>query len=157
FSLSTDYYKIDVSDALLQLPSQTIVTNCYNGATDLCQYVIRDPATNVITRVDSLYININNQVLEGVDFETLYRRRVGPGAMTLRLLGTKVLENSQKQPGLARDFLDRDQPKWRVLASVGYTVGPVTANLTERFLSDHLLNRTYVEGINIDNNHVGAY
>ncbi len=39
-SLSADWYKIDVKDALGQLQFQDIVTGCSRGAADLCQYVI---------------------------------------------------------------------------------------------------------------------
>ncbi len=156
-SFSADWYKIDISDALLQLTSQTIVDNCFNGATNLCQYVLRDPVSQQITRVDSLFINISNQVLEGVDFEAQYRHALGSGSMSYRLLGTRVLENSQQQPGLARDFLDREQPKWRALASVTYNQGPFSTTVSERFLSGRLLNRLYVEGVNVDENDVPSW
>jgi hypothetical protein len=47
-------------------------------------------------------------------------------------------------------------PSWRWLASAGYDSDHFTATLTERFISAGKLNNAWVEGVDINNNHVSA-
>lgn len=157
FSLSVDWYNIDINDALGQLSFQNIVDGCFRGAADLCQYVIRDPVSNGITRIDSLFINISNQVLEGIDFEMRYSHSIGEGALQWRLLGTRVDENSLLFPGAPRDFLNRERPRYSIATNVGYSRGPLSVFVNERWVDGHLLNRNFVEGINVDENDVGSW
>jgi outer membrane receptor protein involved in Fe transport len=157
FSLSVDWYDIDVQDALGQLSFQNIVDGCFRGAADLCPYVLRDPATNVITRIDSLFLNINKQILRGVDLETRYTRQLGEGSLNWRFLATRVDENSLTFPGAPKDLFNREQPKYRVVTNVGYSRGPLGVFVSERWLDGHLLNRNFVEGVNVDENDVPSW
>ncbi len=65
FSASVDWYDIDISGALGQITQQNLVNQCYQGATQLCQYVIRDPATNAIIQHRQLFLNLANQRIRG--------------------------------------------------------------------------------------------
>ena len=56
--------------------------------------MIRD-SNNQIVRIDSLFINIANQHLRGLDLEARYTTDVAGGDLTLRLLATQILEDSQ--------------------------------------------------------------
>src|SRR5690606_2803748 len=76
FSVSADWYEIDLQGALFQPTSQNVVDGCFAGDTALCQLVERDPVTNQILRIDSIFINASNQILEGVDVEMRYTRDV---------------------------------------------------------------------------------
>ncbi len=96
-------------------------------------------------------------MLQGIDFEARYRHRVGAGSLTWRLLGTKVDENSLLFPGAPKDRFEREQPDLRLLATVAYASGPFSATLTERYLDSHLLNRNFVEGVNVDENDVASW
>ncbi len=100
---TVDWFDIDVQDALGQLTFQNIVNGCFAGTQDLCKYVLRDPVSNQITRIDSLFININNQRLKGIDFEFNYNTDIdlfgGGETLTLRMYASKILDNYNQLPG----------------------------------------------------------
>jgi outer membrane receptor protein involved in Fe transport len=156
--LSVDWFDIDVKDALGQLTFQNIVTGCYTGATDLCQYVLRDPTTRQITRVDSLFINLSRQVLTGIDIELNYQRDInlfgGGESLGFRFYASQVRENYNQLPRAPRDNLGLEQPEWRLLPALTYSRGPFRAFLQGRYFDGRTLNRLFKEGINVDDNSV---
>lgn len=156
--LTVDWFDIDVQDALGQLSFQNIVNGCFSGAQNLCQYVLRDPVNNQITRIDSLFINISQQRLRGIDFELNYQTDIDllPGDETLgvRMYASKVLDNYNQLPGAARDNLGLEQPEWRLLPALTYSNGPFRAFLQGRYFDARTLNRLFVEGVNVDDNSV---
>lgn len=176
FQLSADWYDISISDAIAQLPGQTIVNNCYNGDTTLCQYVIRagGTATGAIDRVDALFINLAQQKISGVDIEMSYRRGVtllggGPENVGFRLYATDLMSNSTQNRGAPKDQRAGQigsgfaLAKQKVTASLTYANGPYSAFLQGRYIGDGILERTYIESpvaiagkTTIDNNHVGS-
>ena len=155
FSVSFDWYKIDISDAIAQLASQTVVTNCFNGDTTLCQYVHRDPINSQITRVDNLFINLQRQLIEGTDLELSYAF----GDFNLRTFVTRLMENSIQNPGGPIDDRAGDiggasagLPELKVTASLSWSPGPLSLFVQQRYIDGGKLDRTLVQGIDIDNN-----
>jgi outer membrane receptor protein involved in Fe transport len=151
FQASVDWYDIDISGALGQITQQNLVNQCYQGATQLCQYVIRDPSTNAIIRIDSLFLNLANQRIRGTDVEIRFDRPVelfgGNERFGARVFVNHLSENSTQVPGAARDFLSLEQPEWRVLSSLTYSNGAFRTFLQGRWLDGHTLNRTYNTGL----------
>lgn len=156
--LSFDWFDIDVKDALGQLTFQNIVTGCFNGAVDLCQYVHRDPTTRQITRIDSLFINLSRQVLTGIDIELNYQRDIdlfgGGESLGFRIYASQVKENYNQLPRAARDNIGLEQPEWRLLPALTYSRGPFRVFLQGRYFDSRTLNRLWREGVNIDDNSV---
>jgi outer membrane receptor protein involved in Fe transport len=154
FSMTIDGYDINMSDAIGQLPAQTIVNNCYNsgGASSLCQYVHRD-ATGEINRVDALYINLSNERVRGADLELNYSGiNVGQGTLSWRLLGARLNENSITTPGTAKDDRAGDigsfgagLPKNKVTTSLTYASGPISVFLQARYIGGGKLDRNLVQ------------
>jgi outer membrane receptor protein involved in Fe transport len=160
FSSSVDWYYVDLNDAIGQLGFQNIVDSCWDGATELCQYVIRD-STGQITRIDNLFLNISNSRLRGVDLETRYQTDVdwfGEGAESLnwRLFANHVIESSNQLPGAPRDFVGREQPEWRVTTSLSYSNGPFRSFVQGRWLDGRTVNRRFVEGVDVDVNEAAS-
>lgn len=161
FSVSADWYEIDLKGALFQPGFQVIVDGCFNGDQTYCPYVIRDSASGQILRIDSVFINASSQILEGVDVETRYTRDVDffdglDENLTWRLFATQVYENSIQNPNAARDFFDREQPDLRITTNVTYGIGPFRAFLQGRWLNGSLLNRNWVTGREVDDNTVAS-
>jgi len=159
--LSLDWFNIDIKDALGQLSFQNIVNGCYiQGATDLCQYVLRDPTTNQITRIDSLFINLSQQVLTGIDVELNYQRDInlfgGGETLGFRIFASQVKEFYNQLPNAPRDNIGREQPEWRVLPALTYSRGAFRAFLQGRYFDSRTLNRLWREGVNVDNNTVAS-
>jgi iron complex outermembrane receptor protein len=155
---SIDWFDIDVKDALGQLSFQNIVNGCFSGAQNLCQYVQRDPVSRQITRIDSLFINISNQRLRGLDLEMNYSTDInllgGGEQLGVRLYASKVIDSYNQLPGAPRDNLGLEQPEWRVLPAITYSRGGFRGFLQGRFFDGRTLNRLFVEGVNVDDNSV---
>jgi outer membrane receptor protein involved in Fe transport len=162
-SMSIDWYEIDVQDAIAQLMAQNVVNGCHGVPptpqdTSLCQYIIRNPVNQEITRVDSLFINLQRQLIEGVDFEVNY----GIGPVDLRLFASRLMRNSIQTPGTtAVDDRAGDIggtgagfPELKVTANVTYSRGPFALFVQERYLDGGMLDRTRVEGVTIDDNSI---
>jgi outer membrane receptor protein involved in Fe transport len=179
FQTSVDWYSITINDAISQLNAQTLVTSCANGDQFLCQYVIRAPNGDIV-EIDSLFINLNKQRIEGVDLEFDYTRGVellggGPERLNARLFGTYTMHNSIQSPNAAPDEIAGQVngaavggntlggPKWKASAILGYSNGPYSATLIGRYIGDGILDRTLIEfdgripgKTTIDDNHVGS-
>ena len=152
FSITLDHYDVDLDGAIGQLPSQTIVNNCAasGGTSPLCQFVIRD-ASNQIVRVESLYINLNNMRIQGVDLELNYSGiEVGRGMLSWRLLGSRLDENSIQTPGSPRieragDVGAEGLPDTKITTSLRYTRGPIALFLQERYIGGGTSDRDLIE------------
>jgi iron complex outermembrane recepter protein len=157
FSMSMDWYEIDLKGALFQPGFQVIVDGCFNGDQTYCPYVIRDPSNRQILRIDSVFINAASQILEGIDAEFRYTRDVDffssqAENLTWRLFATKVGENSVQNPNAAREFFHREQPDLRLTTNVAYSAGPVRAFVQGRWMDGSLLNRNWISGREVDDN-----
>ncbi len=159
---SVDYYSVNVKDAIGQLGVQNITTFCFQGQTTLCQYVERDPQAGTLTRVLNPYLNIAEVKVKGIDFEAQYLTRpqwLGERAQTLSVRTfarspAEALEYSD--PWSPEQRLDGgfDQnnvngptlyPRWKANFALAYTMGPVTAQISEEWISRSRINVTWVE------------
>jgi iron complex outermembrane receptor protein len=160
-SISVDWYKIDISDAIAQLTAQTIVNNCFGVSAPpdltLCQYVHRD-AANQITRVDNLFINLQTLLIEGVDLELNFRFT---DALNWRLFASRLLENSTQNPGGPVDDRAGDIgtpapsggfPELKITSNLTFTRGAFSVFVQERYIDGGVLDRTLIEGVTIDDN-----
>lgn len=121
--------------------------------------MLRDSGTNQILRIDSVFINAANQILEGVDVEMRYSTDVnffsdGNESLTWRLFATQVYENSVRNLNAPREFFDREQPDLRITTNLGYSIGPFRAFIQGRWLNGALLNRNWISGRNVDDNSI---
>ncbi|UAA39264.1 TonB-dependent receptor [Paraneptunicella aestuarii] len=100
FSLTLDYYDIEIKDAIIQVASQDILDNCVDatGGPDLnyCSQIDRDPVTNDIELVRSGYLNAAAYNTKGVELQARYKTDLSmfdlAGEMTFNLVGNKLLE-----------------------------------------------------------------
>jgi outer membrane receptor protein involved in Fe transport len=175
FQTSIDWYKISLSDSIAQLSAQQLVTGCQTDPV-LCQYVIRtgNTANGAIERIDSLFINLAEQIIEGVDLEMSYHHSVellggGPESVSLRLFGTRLTHNSTQNRGGALDERLGQigggfaLPKNKATAVLGYTNGPFSGAVIGRYLGGGILDRNLIESQvaitgkqTINDNHVGS-
>lgn len=170
FSISADWYEIDISDAIAQLPSQDVVNGCVAGDQTLCQYVLRAPpvppqTAGTIIRVDNLFINLARQVISGVDLELNYTTGVGDGTLGWRLFATRLNENSTQNRGGPRDERAGQVaggfslPDNKVTTNITYSQGPFSIFVQGRWIDGGILDRTRREGVGantIDDNTVDS-
>jgi len=173
--LSLDWYSIENKDAIDRAGSQIIVDNCFAGSAEYCALVQRDPVTNQLVFVQNTYLNVAEEKVEGLDAEADYSRDVslfggGPEAISLRLFGSYLKTNSLGQnagfatgggsiggtnyAGQVGDGFSL--PRFQATGSLAYTNGPLRFTVQERFIARGKINVTYTEGVDIDDNVVGA-
>jgi len=145
FSISGDWYDIKIDGAMAQPPFQDIVDNCFAGAQELCDLIERSPETGQITRITTIYFNLDELRLKGFDLEMRYTTDVsffgGDETLTWRFIGTHLDENSQLVPGAPRDFLDRSQPTDRFLTNLTYRRGDFRAFLNGQYIDSYTQDR----------------
>nr|PZN61505.1 MAG: hypothetical protein DIU62_13330 [Pseudomonadota bacterium] len=143
FAFAADWYDIKIKDYISQLGAQRIIDDCYDGATELCARVIRDPDTNRITAVENLFLNVAQARVKGVDMEASYRMPVslfadGGESLSLRLFASYLNENSQANVGAPlRDSAGTTNlPEWTATGILGYEYGPFRTTFTGRWIDE---------------------
>ncbi len=161
FSLSVDWYDIQLQDAIAALTAQQIVDECIAGDATLCARIQLD-GNGQPQLVNMSVLNINEARVSGVDIEAGYRTSVnmfGGGEMLgMRLFAGYQYENSRTSFGAAKvenagNYLF---PKWKLTAGLTYIRGPLTIYLQERFTSSTNRENFWVEGVDIDDNSVSS-
>ena len=141
-SFSVDWYSITNKDAIATLGPQNIVTLCFQGATELCGLITRDPVTNAIKGMDDRFRNINGQKVVGTDFEADYQLSFSGGrALGFRMLGSYLSQFSlhninvpvQQQAGTTGNL---PLPRLQLNFGVNYNQGPFSVFVNERYISD---------------------
>jgi iron complex outermembrane receptor protein len=159
-SVSVDWYNMDVNGALAQLSAQNIVDGCRGGDLSLCQYVITpngavtNPTSNdprQIDRVESLFINLQNQTINGIDVEMRYSTDLsllgGDESLSWRFLYSWLGENSIQTPGGVKDDRAGSNGFYenKVTTSLTYRKDNYNAFLQARWIDGAVLDRTRVE------------
>jgi outer membrane receptor protein involved in Fe transport len=162
--VSVDAYRIDLTGAVGSLGQQRIVDECAAGAANLCSLVFRDSA-GVISTVKNVYLNLDRAKVRGLDFELLFntepdfaKRRAEN--LSFRFLAGRLLEDSTTPlNGTKLDYsgaynatAGATEPDFRALASARYQIGKFGIDLQQRYMSEVMLNPTWVEGRDVDDN-----
>ncbi len=154
FSLSIDYYRINVDGAITTLTGQQIVNNCGLGGNVYCQSVIRNGA-GTITQVNVVPFNAASEKEAGVDYEVSYTSDLNrlfsgaPGRFTVRSLGTNTQERSRAAFGVTTNLLGQISiansapPRWRWFNTLSYQVGPSMTQLSMRYIGPGVYDNTY--------------
>jgi outer membrane receptor protein involved in Fe transport len=162
-SVSTDWYQVEIMDAIDQLGLQRIVDECYtNGQTALCPNIERG-ATGEITRVFNYFLNVAQARVEGVDLEVAYSAEpdlFGDQAESFRIraLAGYVIERADTPlGGTPTDVAGgTNTPKWTASVTSNYAIGPVSLQLQMRHIDSTIRNTTWVEGVDVDDNSVAS-
>jgi len=155
-SLSVDYYRINITDAIAQPYTAAQVLSLCNASIvatgsasgDTCKYVLRPisptstASNNFPLSLQVVNDNLANQLVKGIDFELAYGSNLGGGRMNARLLATRLITFDQTTaPGRApqhlagtADFAATPLPKWRGSFSLDWTKGGFTIGGQERLI-----------------------
>jgi len=159
FTMSIDYYKIEVDGTIAVRSTREIIEGCYlNNDAQMCSQISRNQA-GFIDVVTSYPENIVGETASGVDVDATYRLPIGPGDLTLRAMASFVdkLETINSQGvkidgrGVNSDDggiglgTDLSAPKYRFLLSAGYDWDPVAVTLTMRGISSGVYNNAFYE------------
>ncbi len=162
-SLSTDWYEVDIADAISQVTQQDVVDRCFAGDTAQCANIERDPSTGTITRVFRRFFNQARANVEGIDFEIGYRTDIDffdneAESVSVRLLGGKLLTREDiAANGTVSNQLDQyTLPELRANVTGTYSYGPWSFQLQGIHISGDKLDRNWIEGRDVDDNYVAS-
>jgi outer membrane receptor protein involved in Fe transport len=141
FSLSLDYWKIEIDDAINSIGIQTIADRCVDLASldnPFCSLVNRR-ADFVIDYVDAPEINISTLTAQGVDFQASYRFDALRGRFGASLNGTYLLEHEELVDATDRESLiirrgGSGYPRLRTNLALRYAQGGLTLDLMTRLI-----------------------
>jgi iron complex outermembrane receptor protein len=145
FSLSVDYFDVNVQGAVNAIPFQTSINDCLTTATDtFCNNVFRNATTGKIFEVLQLNLNVGFIRSTGIDSTARYHWDMGAaGRMDLSLTETHQLKLEQAVPGAPTE-VDLGQLnaggrlgagfKDRATLNVDYGIGPLDFNWKLNFL-----------------------
>jgi iron complex outermembrane recepter protein len=177
FSMTLDWWDIKIADAIGRLATQDIIVRCFQGATSLCPLITRDPATQQITDVQNVFININEERAQGIDLELHYTTNLdgtfldlfknAPESIALGFLGTQLKERSTLIPGAPKfnavgeippggDIRQSAYPEFVFNANVTYSVGNFIARVQTRYYDGGVVDKDLIEGVDIDDNSVDS-
>ncbi|HET7609880.1 MAG TPA: TonB-dependent receptor [Gammaproteobacteria bacterium] len=161
FSMSADYYEIDIAGALAQVGVQNIVDQCFSFGV-MCDKVTRDTTTGRVTIVDNAFVNQDAARVVGTDIEAGYTHQLdGGGTLSARLLATWLNENSTTARGapkrdVAGETGDGSLPEFKSTTYLRYAKGPFSLFAQERFIGSGSLDFDDVAGVTIDDNSVDS-
>ena len=145
FSLTADYFSIEIDDAINILGTQQVLNACVDLPSInnvFCDSINRDADGNLLL-VRNQNINVSQFTREGVDIEARYRLDVGAGSIDFSALATYISTSETViAPGAATggETIDENgeigQPDWRLRGSAVYLTGPFSMNATVTQLAD---------------------
>ncbi|PSJ38144.1 hypothetical protein C7I55_20225 [Sphingomonas deserti] len=96
FSLTVDYYRIKVENAIGIIGQQTSLDECYTGSGEdiFCDNVVRDATGRVIT-VNALNLNTGSFLVEGIDTQARFNHDFGPVRLDLSVYWNHLLSQEQ--------------------------------------------------------------
>ena len=152
FSMTVDYYSIDIKDAINSLGTQDVLDSCVDlDSIDnvFCQNIARNAAGELLL-VRTQDVNVSSLTREGIDIEARYQWDLGnPGLVTFAGVANRVLTNETiLAPGTVAggEVIDENgqigDPKWRARATTAWERGSLSANATVTFLSNQVPDNT---------------
>jgi len=145
-SLSVDYYRIKIKDAIGTLSLTQIVNNCSQsgGTAPECALVTRDTPTSFPSQIRVAPANIAYLETSGIDFDASYRTELAGGNLGLRLYAS-YLDTYQTQQSSTAPVLEyagistisstpEGRPRWRGTLSVNYEIGRVGVFLNQQLI-----------------------
>lgn len=147
FSITVDYYDIEIADAITNVEPQAILDNCVD-ATDgpdavFCAQIDRDPVTNDVSLVRSGFVNAAALTTKGVEAQLLYRTEMDrfelPGELRVNIFANKLLELERFAFQTRPDEIDVEEgeigdPKIQWRTTIDYRLDDWNFNWTSRFL-----------------------
>jgi iron complex outermembrane receptor protein len=99
FSMTVDYFSIEVDDVISAPSTQEIVSQNALGNPSYAGLVLRDPLTNQIISTKTLLANTGTMKVQGLDLNLNYRDKMGPGVLGFNLQSTYYFTFDQSTPG----------------------------------------------------------
>ncbi|MEM1396998.1 MAG: TonB-dependent receptor, partial [Pseudomonadota bacterium] len=160
FSLSVDYWDIEIEDAIVAVDDQDIVDNCYDSVSlnnAFCPLFTRvtDPNSPQFGGFNFLRQTQQNfAALEasGVDFDARYAFDVGENSFALSVAGTYQEKLDQffdpaDPTAIDPELGEIQRPEWSGVARVSYDRGPLALSWSTRYQSEQTVTGVEIESV----------
>src|SRR5690606_12191538 len=179
FSASVDWYKVKINGAIATVGTQNVYSGCVvDNVPEFCDLVTFDPSQPPTLNGDqvpilagNIFINVDQQVVSGVDAEIAYRTDLnlfgrGDESLGVRLFAAWLTERyNENSNGAITDFAGQtgalqasggylSSPDFRVLGNINYRNGGFSAFLNARYIGEGVQDLTLEEGVTIEDNTV---
>lgn len=148
FSFSADYFRIDLKGAIDSIVAQEVVNRCRaDRVQEFCDAISIDPARSTPAApyllIRTQPFNYVQRLVRGIDFDAAYRIPLGEGAVTLRGIATRYIENlavtgvagSAPVNTAGANGGQASTPTWIFRGSVAYAAPSFSATFTARGVS----------------------
>lgn len=162
--MSVDWYDVEVEGSVALLGHQRFMDECRaNAASPLCEFVVFNPQNQVV-RIYDTYQNVAGARVRGVDYELAYRMEPDffaseSESFSIRALAGYVAERSNTAAGGTPLDISGGlgTPELTGLLTVGYNLGPWGLTMQGRYRDEALINTTWTEGVEVDDNTLPSY
>ena len=157
FRASVDYYEIEIGDAISTLTAQTLYNRCRLQGAYCDQITFSSPgdASTTPLEIRTVFQNLNQLEVSGVDFEVNYNLPLGNGTLDLGLLATRLVHLTTTDiTGLGIDRAGvtgnnvsgggAGMPQWQVNSLITYATGPASITLETRYIDAGKFDATYI-------------
>jgi iron complex outermembrane recepter protein len=169
FSLSVDYYRISLADAIVQVGANEVLQRCNNGETAFCSQLVFAGPTGangqpLLSQINVFPNNIARLRTSGIDYQLDWTVPALGGNLNFRVLGNYIIELQQQQLGstfnlagaIGPDNLGGSGfPRARFTASTTFNKGGVSVTAQTRFIGAAKLNAAWGPK-DVDDNKVPA-
>ncbi|SFL98877.1 TonB-dependent receptor domain-containing protein [Rugamonas rubra] len=160
FSAKLDYWNVEIRDAVTSV-SESLIASDPNKYLSL--YTTKTKASTGIKSLAIILapINIGRQENQGIDYDLLFRNKVGEGKLTARLAGTYMLKSRYTTPGTSdkwetslNEYGSNDKVSFRnvLKASGTYEIGAFTSTLTANYRNGYKDKHHDIENCAVNTN-----
>lgn len=141
YTMSVDYYNIQVRNAVSSLATNTILNQCFTNDR-FCQYVVRDPGTGLVDMIYNVPQNITGQQEEGIDVNANYLLPLPKGELKWYGMANFIQKLKTQDPvngvldgrGVIQNVTNLttgilNSPRFSYLTSLTYSLDPVSVSL----------------------------
>jgi outer membrane receptor protein involved in Fe transport len=163
FTFTLDYFDIKISDAIVPVPRQFALANCYGGDGTFCNVITRRPAAigansaGSLSYIDSAVNNSGGKATEGVDLTASWADRVGPGRLSARVAWTWLRDGYDVPlPGADKDYWAGEvgSAKNRASVNLAYRWGPWSVSGATTFIGKSALDDQFLAQFDLPRNSV---
>lgn len=139
-NFTLDYYRIAIDNTITTLGAQFILEACYaSESRAFCDFVDRQDS-GIINTISNLNVNIGSTETSGFDFTVDYQwDMAGYGTFDFVIDSAYLIDYFDFTPGgkIRRhglNFGDTAFPRWKSNATLGWSMGQMSASWTARFI-----------------------
>ena len=151
FSLTVDYYDIEVESVIANISAQQILLNCFDApdlTNNFCDLINPRDADGFLDQQNALNIapvNFAKLTAEGIDFDAQYERTFdNDDRLSLRLIATHVLDRTNfldvdnpDEPNVVKGELG--DPEWSAVFNASYRRGDATLSYSLRWIDEQFI------------------